>query len=333
MAFKYNDGDYIGPGNKYLLVRRTRKTSVWWGEIVCPYDGVHYEARIPDLLSGRGYLSCGCQRQIKFYNSMLSKRDITGQTFGHLKVLENDSGKRDSCNNILRKCVCDCEQHTIVYKTYYYLTHSENPSCGCVGREISRRNGLKNKKDLIGEKFGRLTVVKDSGKRRKTPNGSMVIWECICDCGSSQPVYVTTNDLTTGNTLSCGCLRSKGEELILKILDNQNILYYHNHNLHGCINPETNKKLFVDFYLPKIKVVIEYDGKQHYQYSNSGWNTYDNYLINHKRDQYKNNYCKNNGIGLIRIPYWDYDKLNNNYIMELIEQHKAGEVDELKKLS
>lgn len=333
MSFKYKEGDYIGPNNKYLLVRRTRKTSVWWGEIVCPYDGVHYEARLPDLLSGRGYLSCGCQRSKKFHKTMLDKRDITGQTFGHLTVLENDSGKTDSDNNVLRKCVCDCENHTVVYKTYYYLTHAKNPSCGCVGKEISRRNGIKNQKDLIGKHFGRLTVMRDSGERKIAPNGTMTIWECKCNCGREQPVFVTTNDLTTGNTLSCGCLRSKGEERITKILDSLEILYHNNYNIPGCINLETNSRLYVDFYLPELRIAIEYDGKQHFTYSNSGWNNYNNFLIGHKRDEIKNTFCKKEKIALIRIPYWDYDKLDTTYFMSLIESHRGGEVDELQCFS
>ena len=50
------------------------------------------------------------------------------------------------------------------------------------------------KKDLVGQKFGRLTVIKDSGERKD----NRIIWECQCECGNI--VYHSTNNLTTGNT-------------------------------------------------------------------------------------------------------------------------------------
>ena len=37
-----------------------------------------------------------------------------------------------------------------------------------------------------------------------------------------------------------------------------------------------------------------------------------------ERDQIKNNYCKENGICLIRIPYTNFDKLNKEYLLERI---------------
>lgn len=53
--------------------------------------------------------------------------------------------------------------------------------------------------DLVGEKYGRLTVVEfDRLERRKS------YWKCVCDCGLT--VVVPGNNLRTGNTKSCGCL-------------------------------------------------------------------------------------------------------------------------------
>ena len=55
--------------------------------------------------------------------------------------------------------------------------------------------------ELIGKKFGRLTVVSEYG-RNKAMN---VVWLCSCDCGNC--TTVTTALLNTGNTRSCGCLQ------------------------------------------------------------------------------------------------------------------------------
>ena len=40
-----------------------------------------------------------------------------------------------------------------------------------------------------------------------------------------------------------------------------------------------------------------------------------------------------NTIGLIRIPYWDFNKLSEEYLKEPLENHRGGEVDELQCFS
>mgnify|MGYP001611556026 FL=1 len=55
--------------------------------------------------------------------------------------------------------------------------------------------------DLTNRKFGRLIVLKDSGKRRY----GNVLWLCRCDCGSR--VELRGCALISHNTRSCGCLK------------------------------------------------------------------------------------------------------------------------------
>ena len=58
-------------------------------------------------------------------------------------------------------------------------------------------------KDLIGMRFGLLTVV-SMGEKRKTPNGTGVqMMNCICDCGNA--TSVSRGHLLSGDTKSCGC--------------------------------------------------------------------------------------------------------------------------------
>lgn len=54
-------------------------------------------------------------------------------------------------------------------------------------------------KDLAGQKFGRLTVIK-IGHRNKR---NIIKWECLCDCGKI--TFVSSNQLNCGETKSCGC--------------------------------------------------------------------------------------------------------------------------------
>ena len=63
---------------------------------------------------------------------------------------------------------------------------------------------MSKKKDLTGQKFERLLVLEDSGKR--TSNGN-VIWKCLCDCGKI--VEVPGRGLTIGDNKSRGCLNKE----------------------------------------------------------------------------------------------------------------------------
>lgn len=51
---------------------------------------------------------------------------------------------------------------------------------------------------LVGQRFGHLTVIKDSGRRLHRS----IIWECKCDCGNIH--YVTSNNLNSNNVKTCG---------------------------------------------------------------------------------------------------------------------------------
>ena len=57
-------------------------------------------------------------------------------------------------------------------------------------------------KDLTGMRFGRLKAQYPLDQRK---NGK-VVWHCQCDCGNTIDVPITY--LTTGDTLSCGCLKA-----------------------------------------------------------------------------------------------------------------------------
>lgn len=68
-------------------------------------------------------------------------------------------------------------------------------------------------KNLIGQKFGNLIVIKEAGfkeyknKRYKDGIALCPLWLCKCDCGNE--CIVRGNSLTSGNTLSCGCLQKE----------------------------------------------------------------------------------------------------------------------------
>jgi very-short-patch-repair endonuclease len=75
-----------------------------------------------------------------------------------------------------------------------------------------------------------------------------------------------------------------------------------------------------DFYLPDINTCIEYDGKQHFNFVGTWYQTKEEFERAIQRDKEKTEYCIKNNIKLIRIPYYDYDKLNEEYLKGIIAE-------------
>ena len=109
------------------------------------------------------------------------------------------------------------------------------------------------------------------------------------------------------------CNESKGENRVAKYLSENNISFIPQKTFKTLrdINP-----LFPDFYLDDLILLIEYDGHGHYIpcFGSTPEEKQKNLEDTQRRDKVKNEWAKANNIPLLRIPYWDYDRIE-----ELIE--------------
>jgi len=62
---------------------------------------------------------------------------------------------------------------------------------------------VPKKIDLAGQKYGRLTVIRESQR----DSHGRIVWECLCECGKIH--YVKGDNLRNGHIKSCGCLRTQ----------------------------------------------------------------------------------------------------------------------------
>ena len=60
--------------------------------------------------------------------------------------------------------------------------------------------------NLVGHKFGRLTVI-SAGDSLKKNGQTFSVWLCRCDCGQSK--FIRAMSLASGNTKSCGCIQNE----------------------------------------------------------------------------------------------------------------------------
>lgn len=216
--------------------------------------------------------------------------DLTNQKFNYWTVLKRV--KNNSRGETMWLCQCQCGKQKIV--NGYSLRKGTSKSCGCLQKKIASQNVFK---DLTNKKFGHLLVLRffKQDKNKKS------IWECQCDCDGKTIVYVRGSDLLSGKTQSCGCIKSRGEEKIAKILKQNNIPFEKEKTFNSCRYPDTNGLARFDFYVDN-SYIIEFDGIQHFQPSYDALQS-GIFILTKKHDEYKNNWCKENNIPLIRINY------------------------------
>lgn len=126
-------------------------------------------------------------------------KNFVGIKVGHLLPLD---AIQFDLNGNPTTYVCKC---TKCNKGYINVEHHDLAtnrflSCGCTSR-----------KDLTGMKFDKLTVIRRDRPYYRTRYGKTKIedyyWECKCDCGNPNPVFVMGNNLLHGSVRSCKCKR------------------------------------------------------------------------------------------------------------------------------
>ena len=108
---------------------------------------------------------------------------------------------------------------------------------------------------------------------------------------------------------------SKGEQTIRNFLLKNHIKFEEQKqfiNLVSFVNKRF--KFRFDFYLPDYNLIIEYDGIQHFKPTSFNSDKSENLIkLNllkiQNKDQIKNQYCKDNNINLLRIPYWKFKNI------------------------
>ena len=235
-----------------------------------------------DKLRNGSKTNCG-QCQLKSHAN-----DLTGQRFNRLLVVR-PTDKRSN-RNIIWECQCDCGN------THYArgkdLTTGKIQSCGCLSQELRH----SRYDDLTGQRFNKLTVI----KRVISPNNpNRYTWKCQCDCGNI--CYVSGNNLKNGQ-VSCGCIRSKGNQQISSFLQSHNIPYKSEYAISDLKTSKGGSPRF-DFAIlnsdNSINKLIEYQGEQHFRDDKGEFG----YLQRKETDKLKYDYCKEHNIPLLIITY------------------------------
>jgi hypothetical protein len=127
--------------------------------------------------------------------------DLTNQRFGFWMVISLSEKNKSGQTQWL--CQCDCGTQKLI--TANSLRIGNSTSCGC-----------NHKPNLVGEKFGKLTVIKlENAKDRR-------YWLCQCECGNE--TITTTYKLRGGHLTSCYDCKSNASPTINKNTLNKEIV-------------------------------------------------------------------------------------------------------------
>ena len=134
----------------------------------------------------------------------LTPEKLIGETIG-LLFIESISHKTQDANSherIFMNCICSCGRKRTVDSQQLRLGIAL--TCG------HKKSHQDNKDDiyfnLVGKKFGKLTVVEYKGIQEfkyKSGTNKEKMWLCKCDCGNDK--IAKNNPLVCGKLISCGC--------------------------------------------------------------------------------------------------------------------------------
>lgn len=238
-----------------------------------------------------------CSRNVKF-----TYQDVKTyiESFGY-KLLSKEY--KNARTKLLVKCPNPNHEP---YEVKFDAFKNQNQRCEKCSREQSsekRKHDYKFVKEIV-ESYGYKLISSDY-KNTNTP--------LKMECPNGHQLEMTFKKFYNEGHRCVLCSSSKGEREITRILNIYNLNFESQYKFDDC---KFKQCLPFDFYLPNYNCCIEFDGEQHYEIFEY-FGGFDKFVDTKIRDTIKNEYCKKNNIRLLRIPYWDYNNIEEILIKEL----------------
>lgn len=236
--------------------------------------------------------SCGHLKQ-EFYKNR-EYEDLTGQIFGWLKAKERVESRIGISGRKVTRWLCECICGEEVIADARELKKGTVLSCGC-----KRYEKQKAKFNLTNKIINSILVTEQLDPVKYSGSSSYGKYKCIClECGGEFEAFASA--LRRGQ-ISCGCIKSKGEYEIGKILKKYGISFKTSFSFPDLLSP-LGYPVFFDFAIHddngNIKL-IEYQGIQHFIPQEDHFGDYQREIT----DPLKKKYCTDNKIHLYEITY------------------------------
>ena len=175
----------------------------------------------------------------------------------------------------------------------------ENASCLAVAFK-EKIAGMVHRANEIGDVYGKLTVLNLS----HVNTSGNAYWDCVCECGNHRTVCGTC--LRDGTITACEfcSAKSRGEQRIHELLVDLGISHQTQYVMDK-LRGRNGRRLPFDFAVfcdNEVLCLIEYQGAQHYievpYFRNA-----ESLVRRQQTDKKKRQFCRDNNIRLIEIPY------------------------------
>lgn len=222
------------------------------------------------------------------------------------KIYNNHNYEKTVYKNCREKVTIICPSHGEFEQIpYKYLQGRGCQKCGLQKQTQGHRTpklgfSLLDKFPKICEQWSDSNTY--SPDKYKPSSRSKVKWRCDkCHEEWIQSINVRTS-------LKCGCpncISSRGESKIEKFLKEKKIQYKKQYTIKEC---RDKRVLRFDFaiWIKNSLMLLEYNGRQHYD-KTSKFNNIDT----QNKDKIKINFCQQNNIKLIIIPYTEYSNIES----------------------
>lgn len=265
-------------------------------KIICPKHGEFWNTAGNHINNKQGCYQC-----------FLKRRTYTAEQFiEKAEVVHNDKYDYSETNyiNSQTKVKIMCPEHGEFWqKPNNHLMGEGCPYCsGNV--KLTPENFIEKAKTVHGNKYdySRITYI----------SGNKVKLDIVC------PIHGIFKQTANGHLHGYGCPHCKtsyGEEQIRKCCEKNGYKIYEDFfmNYRGYY---WLGLMHLDCCFPKLNLAFEYDGQQHFQpvmWKGSGTieQAEEEFKQLQQRDILKNQLCEEHGIKLVRIPYWDFNKISD----------------------
>lgn len=160
---------------------------------------------------------------------MAKLRDLIGEQFGLLTVIRR--ADNDEQGRVCWVCMCDCGNPNPRIVRGQNLINGKTISCGCIKRK-------KEAKNLVGMKFGMLSVISRAEDNIGNDGKNVIMWNCVCECGNK--TIVDGRSLKKGHTKSCGCLQGEHHNDSSHILGKTRLYRIWTNMKQRCYNPNNS---------------------------------------------------------------------------------------------
>lgn len=256
---------------------------------------------------------------------MSRKTNLLGQHFGDWTVIAEAPSLKTPYKT-LAMWLCQCKCGLIKEVRADDLRNGRSKKCkSCAAKENAlkrQQNKPKTTATLTKRKspqFPSANIIDETGNeypyftvlgRVESNKRGAAQWLCKCHCGNT---FVALGaSIRNHKTVSCGCIsESAGEAKIKQILIQNNICFQQEYTFDDLIDKQKLRFDFAIFDADRNLIkLIEYQGQQHYEnvpfFHNSP----------KEHDAIKQEYCKKHGIELLAIPYWNYNKIDIDYLLK-----------------